>query len=61
MNESGTTILVVEQNARIALKYSHRAYVLEAGRIVMEGSAEELSHKSEIQKAYLGVTVSSLF
>lgn len=54
LNESGTTILVVEQNARIALKYSHRAYVLEAGRIVMEGSAEELSHKSEIQKAYLG-------
>ena len=54
LNESGTTILVVEQNARIALKYSHRAYVLEAGRIVMEGSSEELSRKSEIQKAYLG-------
>lgn len=54
LNEAGTTILVVEQNARIALKYSHRAYVLEAGRIVMEGSAAELSERAEIQKAYLG-------
>ncbi len=54
LNEAGTTILVVEQNARIALKYAHRAYVLEAGQIVMEGSAQELAHNSEIQKAYLG-------
>ncbi len=54
LNEAGTTILVVEQNARIALKHSHRAYVLEAGRIVMEGSSEELSQNSKIQKVYLG-------
>jgi branched-chain amino acid transport system ATP-binding protein len=45
---------VVEQNARIALKYAHRAYVLEAGQIVMEGSARDLAHNPEIQKAYLG-------
>ncbi len=54
LNESGTTILVVEQNARIALKYAHRAYVLEAGKIVLEGAAEALANNSEIQKAYLG-------
>jgi branched-chain amino acid transport system ATP-binding protein len=54
LNEAGTTILVVEQNARIALKYAHRAYVLEAGQIVMEGSARDLAHNAEIQKAYLG-------
>ncbi len=54
VNESGTTILVVEQNARIALKYAHRAYVLEAGEIVLEGAADTLSNNPEIQKAYLG-------
>ena len=54
LNEAGTTILVVEQNARIALKYAHRAYVLEAGKIVMDGPAHELARNSEIQKAYLG-------
>jgi len=54
INESGTTILVVEQNARIALKYAHRAYVLEAGKIVLEGAAEDLATNQEIRKAYLG-------
>jgi len=54
LNESGTTFLVVEQNARIALKYSHRAYVLEAGKIVLEGQSQALSQNPEIQKAYLG-------
>ena len=54
LNEAGTTILVVEQNARIALKYAHRAYVLEAGQIVMQGPAAELARNAEIQKAYLG-------
>jgi len=54
LNESGTTILVVEQNARIALKFAHRAYVLEAGRIVLEGEAQDLSKNPEIQRAYLG-------
>jgi len=54
LNESGTTFLVVEQNARIALKYAHRAYVLEAGKIVLEGPSRALSENPEIQKAYLG-------
>jgi branched-chain amino acid transport system ATP-binding protein len=54
LNQAGTTILVVEQNARIALKYAHRAYVLEAGRIVMEGSAKDLADNVDIRKAYLG-------
>lgn len=54
LNESGTTILIVEQNARIALKHAHRAYVLEAGKIVLEGPARELATNSDIQKAYLG-------
>ncbi len=54
LNETGTTIFVVEQNAHIALKYAHRAYLMESGRIVMEGSAKELSETPEIRKAYLG-------
>ncbi|MEN6438963.1 MAG: ABC transporter ATP-binding protein [Syntrophobacter sp.] len=54
INETGTTILVVEQNARIALKYAHRAYVLEAGKIVLEGAAQDLATNPEIRKAYLG-------
>lgn len=54
LNQAGTTILVVEQNARLALQFAHRAYVLEAGRIVMEGSCQELASNPEIQKAYLG-------
>jgi branched-chain amino acid transport system ATP-binding protein len=54
LNNAGTTILVVEQNARIALKYAHRAYVLEAGQVVVQGEAEELARNPEIQKAYLG-------
>jgi branched-chain amino acid transport system ATP-binding protein len=54
LNEAGTTILVVEQNARLALKYARRAYVLEAGRIVTEGPCQQLIDTPEIQKAYLG-------
>jgi branched-chain amino acid transport system ATP-binding protein len=54
LNESGTTFLVVEQNARIALKYAHRAYVVEAGKIVLEGDSQALCQNPEIQKAYLG-------
>jgi len=54
LNEAGTTILVVEQNARIAIRYAHRAYVLESGQIVMQGPATELARNAEIQKAYLG-------
>jgi branched-chain amino acid transport system ATP-binding protein len=54
LNGSGTTFLVVEQNARIALKYAHRAYVLEAGEIVLEGQSQALSQNPDIKKAYLG-------
>lgn len=55
LNDEGMTILLVEQNARMALKYSHRAYVLETGRIVMADSAEKLLVNDEVRKAYLGV------
>ncbi|MGQ9669392.1 MAG: ABC transporter ATP-binding protein [Desulfosoma sp.] len=54
LNETGTTILVVEQNAHLALRYAHRAYVMETGRIVMEGPAQKLAQNPEIKKAYLG-------
>ncbi len=52
--QSGTTVLLVEQNARAALTIASRAYVMETGRIVMEGPAEELAQNPEIQRAYLG-------
>ena len=54
INQQGTTILLVEQNARIALKYAHRGYVLETGNIVLEGAAKELAANPDIKKAYLG-------
>jgi len=54
INQQGNTILLVEQNARIALKYAHRGYVLETGNIVLEGSARDLAHNDDIKKAYLG-------
>jgi branched-chain amino acid transport system ATP-binding protein len=54
LNENGATILVVEQNARLALKYAHRAYVMEAGRVLMEGTSTELVNDPQVIKAYLG-------
>ena len=54
INESGTTVLLVEQNANMALKVAHHAYVLETGRIKMEGSGKELLENDEIKEAYLG-------
>ena len=54
INEEGTTILLVEQNAKIALKLAHRGYVLETGSIVNQGDATELSKDESIVKAYLG-------
>ncbi|MDD7266897.1 MAG: ABC transporter ATP-binding protein [Lachnospiraceae bacterium] len=54
LNESGTTILLVEQNARMALAISDRAYVLETGRITLEGAAGELSRNERVKAAYLG-------
>jgi branched-chain amino acid transport system ATP-binding protein len=52
--EEGTTVLLVEQNARSALKIASRGYVLETGRIVLHGSAEELLGNRDVQRAYLG-------
>jgi branched-chain amino acid transport system ATP-binding protein len=54
LNRQGTTILLVEQNARLALKYAHRGYVLETGRIVLEGRAEDLARDEKVKGAYLG-------
>jgi branched-chain amino acid transport system ATP-binding protein len=52
--KAGTTILLVEQNTRLALKYSTRAYVLRTGEIAMSGPSKELAANEEIQRAYLG-------
>ena len=54
INQTGTTILLVEQNAHMALSIANYAYVLETGRITIEGPAAELSQSEEIRKAYLG-------
>ena len=54
INEKGTTVLLVEQNAKKALSISNRAYVLETGSIVLSGKSNELMHNPAIQKAYLG-------
>ncbi|MEJ2263109.1 MAG: ABC transporter ATP-binding protein [Anaerolineales bacterium] len=54
INEEGTTILLVEQNARMALKFAQRGYVLENGNLVLEGSSEDLLANPEVNKAYLG-------
>lgn len=52
--QQGLTVLLVEQNARAALQIADRAYVLETGRVVMEGSSQELLNQKEVQRAYLG-------
>ncbi|HEX6385249.1 MAG TPA: ABC transporter ATP-binding protein [Anaerolineae bacterium] len=54
LRAEGTTVLLVEQNAHAALAISDRGYVLEAGRVVMSGTAQELIANEEVQKAYLG-------
>lgn len=54
VNDTGVTILLVEQNAKMALETASRAYVLETGKIVMQGDAKELADNKEIKKAYLG-------
>ena len=55
LNGRGLTILLVEQNVAVSLKLSHRAYVLENGRIVMSGSGEQLLHDDRVRQAYLGL------
>jgi branched-chain amino acid transport system ATP-binding protein len=54
INQEGTTILLVEQNARMALKFAQRGYVLETGSIVLEGASAELLENPEVKRAYLG-------
>jgi branched-chain amino acid transport system ATP-binding protein len=54
INARGVTVLLVEQNARAALKIAHRGYVLETGRVVLSGAAEELLQDERVRKAYLG-------
>jgi branched-chain amino acid transport system ATP-binding protein len=54
INEQGVTILLVEQNARAALRLADKGYVLETGNIVLEGTAEELMGDERVRKAYLG-------
>ena len=55
INQDGTTILLIEQNAAKALQVAHRGYVLETGRIVKEGTAKALRESPEVQRAYLGI------
>ena len=55
INEEGTTIFLVEQNAHMALKVAHRGYVMENGRITLEGNAQNLLVNEEVKKAYLGI------
>ncbi len=54
INKYGTTILLVEQNARLALKFAQRGYVIEHGKLVLEGRADKLLDDPEVKKAYLG-------
>ncbi len=54
INRAGVSIILIEQNARMALKVAHRAYILEVGHIVLQGSAEALANDENVKKAYLG-------
>jgi branched-chain amino acid transport system ATP-binding protein len=54
INAQGTTILLVEQNANVALEISHRGYVIETGRVVLADTASELLKNPQVQEAYLG-------
>jgi len=54
LHKQGTTILLVEQNAEAALRISSRAYVIETGRVVLQGVSQELLHNQEVRRAYLG-------
>ena len=54
INKTGTTVLLVEQNANMALSIAHRAYVLETGRIALSGDAKQLAASEDVRKAYLG-------
>jgi len=56
INTEGTSILLVEQNAHMALSIAHRAYILETGRIVLEGSAKKVRENPQVRAAYLGIS-----
>ncbi len=56
INKEGITVLLIEQNANMALKIAHKAYVIETGKITMEGTGEEILANEEIKEAYLGKT-----
>ncbi len=55
INKGGTSILIVEQNARLALRLAKKGYVLERGKLILEGNAAELLHSEHVKKAYLGM------
>jgi branched-chain amino acid transport system ATP-binding protein len=55
INSRGTTILLIEQNARLALNTAARGYVLETGRVALEGPAKDLLDSPDVQRAYLGM------
>jgi branched-chain amino acid transport system ATP-binding protein len=54
INQQGTTVLLIEQNAHMALSIADRGYVIESGAIVLEDSADALLHNDDVRKAYLG-------
>jgi branched-chain amino acid transport system ATP-binding protein len=56
INAAGTTILLIEQNAHMALSVAHYGYVLESGRLVLEGPADDLAGNANVQELYLGIT-----
>lgn len=55
INQEGTTVLLVEQNVRKALELASRAYVLQTGKIILEGLGQDLLESDEVRKAYLGI------
>jgi branched-chain amino acid transport system ATP-binding protein len=56
LHKAGTTILLVEQNARVALQIADRGYVMQTGEIVLSGTAEKLRNDDMVKRAYLGIT-----
>ena len=56
INEAGVAILFIEQNVQVALSMSHRGYVLESGRIVLDGAAETLRNNEDVKEFYLGLS-----
>jgi branched-chain amino acid transport system ATP-binding protein len=54
LNREGMTILVIEQNARLALRFAHRGYVMDSGEIVAHGPSADLMNNPDVKKAYLG-------